>query len=196
MAYEMNRRTFAAGILATTMLTAPVFASTENNIEGLIDLTKGVLDKIDRDGYSFDVIREDVYEIFDVERIAKVVAGRGPWIAADDETKAYFVDCIARYLFSNYIGHLEDYGIDKAKDVLDGLKFKETKRGKWTFYKTVLFIRHDVPINVRTTGGKIVDVEASNISFVITIRDELKSIIRNEGLADTCVRLEELLGNK
>jgi phospholipid transport system substrate-binding protein len=189
----MIRRAFLFGFLTVTLLASAPFASaasieddSRTFVKGLADRAIAVLKadvpKAQRDKVFEDLLREG----FDTKAIGIFCVG-GYWNKMTEQERTEYLALFEKLIVQTYSSRMASVYNGQSLEI--GAARPDGKAGAWVTSKIVSTNAADEPIRidwrVRQVDGKglkIIDVVVTNISMVVTQRDDFVGILqRNNG---------------
>ena len=189
----MIRRAFLSGLFAVSLLAVapavsagPLEDESRTFVKGLADRAIAVLKadapKAQRDKVFEDILREG----FDVKAIAIFCVG-GYWNKMTEQERQEYLSLFERLIVQTYSSRMAS--VYNGQNLEVGAARPDGKAGSWVTSKIVSTNAADEPIRidwrVRQVDGKglkIIDVVVTNISMVVTQRDDFVGILqRNNG---------------
>ena len=189
----MIRRAFLSGLFAVSLLAVapavsagPLEDESRTFVKGLADRAIAVLKadapKAQRDKVFEDILREG----FDVKAIAIFCVG-GYWNKMTEQERQEYLSLFERLIVQTYSSRMAS--VYNGQNLEVGAARPDGKAGSWVTSKIVSTNAADEPIRidwrVRQVDGKglkIIDVVVTNISMVVTQRDDFVGIFqRNNG---------------
>lgn len=172
--------------MAPAVSAGPLEDESRTFVKGLADRAIGVLKadapKAQRDKVFEDILREG----FDVKAIAIFCVG-GYWNKMTEQERQEYLSLFEKLIVQTYSSRMASVYNGQNLDI--GAARPDGKSGAWVTSKIVSTNAADEPIRidwrVRQVDGKglkIIDVVVTNISMVVTQRDDFVGILqRNNG---------------
>ncbi|NTS76839.1 ABC transporter substrate-binding protein [Catenovulum sp. SM1970] len=168
---------------------APPIEVVETTVEQFIEvITNESLSAEDKKQVFHNILDQRM----DLKASSQRVLGRH-WQHASKEDKSKFTDLFQQVLVKTYFGLLNQYTDEKVS-----FENQKINKKRYAEVNTKIVIKgNDVPVKYRLIKRKdnwrVYDVQAEGISMVNTFKQDYKSILRNQGLAQLNAALEKKL---
>ena len=207
-------KSIRCALLAATLLTSPVYADAESQVDSLQDaqshtrqefvngmatMTLAILQDQKKPFPDRKILlRQAFNNVVDIDWIARFVLGRN-WKAASDEQKKYYTELYRKYLTESYVSNFAENPDKRIKDIkIFGIQDAEDN----AFVVTTameLADREEVKVEYRVSDHegkyKVIDIIIENVSLLATHRSEFAQIASVQGVDGVIRKLETAVDN-